>query len=73
MRLDGATSLKFALQAVQRGTGHAALCAMECVAADFDGDVIITYGDMPRLRAATISAFIGAHRQQRRRPVFHLR
>ncbi len=60
--LDGATTLKFALQAVQRGTGHAALCAMECVAADFDGDVIITYGDMPRLRAATISAFIGAHR-----------
>ena len=57
--LDGATTLKFALQAVQRGTGHAALCAMECVAADFDGDVIITYGDMPRLRAATISAFIG--------------
>jgi bifunctional UDP-N-acetylglucosamine pyrophosphorylase / glucosamine-1-phosphate N-acetyltransferase len=61
----GGSSIKFALQAVQRGTGHAALCAMECLPAAFGGDVLITYGDMPRLQADTIASFIRAHRQSR--------
>jgi bifunctional UDP-N-acetylglucosamine pyrophosphorylase/glucosamine-1-phosphate N-acetyltransferase len=60
---DRASSLRFALQAVQRGTGHAALCAMESLPADFDGEVIISYGDMPRLQAATIANFVAAHRR----------
>ncbi len=55
-------SLKFALQATQRGTGHAALCAMGSLPTDFDGDVVITYGDMPRLQAATIAEFVRTHR-----------
>src|SRR5271170_6952240 len=60
---DCVNSLKFALQAAQRGTGHAALCAMDGLPADFNGDVVITYGDMPRLQAATIVDFVRAHRR----------
>jgi bifunctional UDP-N-acetylglucosamine pyrophosphorylase / glucosamine-1-phosphate N-acetyltransferase len=60
---ENATSLGFALQEVQRGTGHAALCAMECLPAAFEGDVLITYGDMPRLQASTIASLVRAHRQ----------
>jgi bifunctional UDP-N-acetylglucosamine pyrophosphorylase / glucosamine-1-phosphate N-acetyltransferase len=58
-------SIRFALQAVQRGTGHAALCAMDCLPPSFSGDVLITYGDMPRLQADTIAGFLRAHRQSR--------
>ncbi len=59
---QNAASLRFALQAEQRGTGHAALCAIEALPAQFHGQVLITYGDMPRLRGATVASFIGAYR-----------
>jgi bifunctional UDP-N-acetylglucosamine pyrophosphorylase / glucosamine-1-phosphate N-acetyltransferase len=61
--LDNATSLRFALQPVQRGTGHAALCGLQGLPTDFNGEVLITYGDMPRLQADTVARFIRAHRQ----------
>ncbi len=35
---------------------------MDALPADFDGDVLITYGDMPRLRAATVTSLLRAHR-----------
>jgi bifunctional UDP-N-acetylglucosamine pyrophosphorylase/glucosamine-1-phosphate N-acetyltransferase len=54
-------TLRFARQAVQRGTGHAARCAMECLPPSFVGQVLITYGDMPRLQARTIGSFLRAH------------
>jgi len=60
---DSAASLKFALQSVQRGTGNAAQCAIECLPPAFGGDVLITYGDMPRLRSDTVAKFIRSHRQ----------
>ncbi len=60
---EGVSSLKFARQEVQRGTGHAALCAMDCLPGAFSGEVLITYGDMPRLQADTIASLIRAHRQ----------
>jgi bifunctional UDP-N-acetylglucosamine pyrophosphorylase/glucosamine-1-phosphate N-acetyltransferase len=57
-----AVSLRFALQAEQHGTGHAARCAMDALPQSFHGDVLITYGDLPRLRGATVGRFIQAHR-----------
>ena len=45
--------LSFALQAEQRGTGHAVLCALPALA-EHPGDVLILSGDVPRLRAATL-------------------
>jgi bifunctional UDP-N-acetylglucosamine pyrophosphorylase/glucosamine-1-phosphate N-acetyltransferase len=59
----GVMGLRFALQPVQRGTGHAAMCAMDGLPAAFAGDVLISYGDMPRLQAGTIARFIAAHRR----------
>ena len=45
--------LRFAVQAEQRGTGHAVLCALPALA-EHGGDVLILSGDVPRLRAATL-------------------
>jgi bifunctional UDP-N-acetylglucosamine pyrophosphorylase/glucosamine-1-phosphate N-acetyltransferase len=49
------------LQAEQRGTGDAVRCAAG-VFAGFRGDVLILYGDVPRIRAATLRALVDAHR-----------
>jgi bifunctional UDP-N-acetylglucosamine pyrophosphorylase / glucosamine-1-phosphate N-acetyltransferase len=54
--------LQFALQEHQRGTGHAARCAMASLPRDFAGDVLITYGDLPMLTPATLMKFREAHR-----------
>ena len=45
--------VKVALQAEQLGTGHAVLQAQETLSG-FDGDVLILYGDVPLVRAATM-------------------
>ena len=42
----------FAVQTEQRGTGHAVLAAREHLGGD--GDVLVVYGDMPLLTAATL-------------------
>ena len=55
-------SLVFAMQQEQRGTGHAARCAMAALPGDFAGDVLITYGDLPMLSATTLAQFRAAHR-----------
>ena len=49
----------WAVQEEQRGTGHAALTALEAVP-DFDGDVLIINGDLPHLEAATVADFVAA-------------
>ena len=49
--------LRFARQSEQRGTGDAARRALGELPADFTGDVLIAYGDMPMLDAATLAAF----------------
>jgi|UniRef100_UPI0018E997CE bifunctional UDP-N-acetylglucosamine pyrophosphorylase/glucosamine-1-phosphate N-acetyltransferase len=46
-----------ALQAEQLGTGHAVAQAREALA-DFDGDVLILYGDVPLVEARTMRAMI---------------
>ena len=53
--------LKTVLQPEQRGTGHAVRCAMPALAG-FDGDVLVLYGDVPRIRTATLQALVDAHR-----------
>ena len=54
--------LTFALQAEQRGTGHAARCGMTAIPRDFAGDILITYGDLPMLSPSTLTTFRAAHR-----------
>lgn len=49
-----------AVQDPPLGTGHAVLAAREALAG-FDGDVVVTYGDVPLLKAADIApVFAGA-------------
>jgi len=55
--------LKFVTQEPQRGTGDAVRCALSALPAGFSGDVLIAYGDMPRISAATMRAFLRAHRE----------
>lgn len=50
---------RFALQAEQRGTGHAVLCGLEALA-EHRGAVLILSGDVPLLRAATLEALAAA-------------
>ncbi|MCI0570250.1 MAG: bifunctional UDP-N-acetylglucosamine diphosphorylase/glucosamine-1-phosphate N-acetyltransferase GlmU [Myxococcaceae bacterium] len=52
--------LRFALQAEQRGTGHAVMAAREALAG-FDGRILILYGDTPLLREETLRALVAAH------------
>ena len=49
--------VKVALQAEQLGTGHAVLQAKEALVG-FDGDVLILYGDVPLVRAATMRGML---------------
>jgi bifunctional UDP-N-acetylglucosamine pyrophosphorylase/glucosamine-1-phosphate N-acetyltransferase len=51
--LAGFSGLAYAVQAEQRGTGHAVLCALPALAGH-TGDVLILSGDVPRLRAETL-------------------
>lgn len=48
-----------AVQEQQLGTGHAAVCAREALS-DFDGTLIVTYGDHPLFTAATFEASFAA-------------
>jgi bifunctional UDP-N-acetylglucosamine pyrophosphorylase/glucosamine-1-phosphate N-acetyltransferase len=54
--------LNFAIQREQRGTGDAVRCAITELPNDFTGKVLIGYGDMPLLSAASLTAFVQAHR-----------
>jgi bifunctional UDP-N-acetylglucosamine pyrophosphorylase/glucosamine-1-phosphate N-acetyltransferase len=54
---------RFALQEPQRGTGEAARCGLDQLPANFTGDVLITYGDMPTIKSSTLRAFLDAHRK----------
>jgi bifunctional UDP-N-acetylglucosamine pyrophosphorylase/glucosamine-1-phosphate N-acetyltransferase len=58
------TNARFALQEPQRGTGDAARCGLSQLPANFTGDVLITYGDMPAIKSSTLRAFLDAHRKR---------
>jgi bifunctional UDP-N-acetylglucosamine pyrophosphorylase / glucosamine-1-phosphate N-acetyltransferase len=57
---DGAIAL--ALQAEQRGTGHAVLCGLEVVPADAEA-VLVLYGDVPNLQPDTVRRLVDETRQ----------
>lgn len=59
------SSVSFALQKEQRGTGHAVLCAMPEIPETTE-NVIILCGDVPLLRAGTIRALLADHVKENR-------
>ncbi len=52
-----------AVQEPQKGTGHAVQCARAALG-DFEGDILVCYGDMPLMRRATYESLIHTHRQE---------
>ncbi|MDX2167546.1 MAG: bifunctional UDP-N-acetylglucosamine diphosphorylase/glucosamine-1-phosphate N-acetyltransferase GlmU [Deltaproteobacteria bacterium] len=61
LRATCGTGITFAVQAEPRGTGHAVLAA-EAALGDFDGSLLLLYGDLPLLRAETLQRLCDAHR-----------
>lgn len=59
LRARFGTEVEIAVQAEQRGTGHAVRCGMEPLAS-FEGDVAILCGDVPLLEKDAISALVAA-------------
>jgi bifunctional UDP-N-acetylglucosamine pyrophosphorylase/glucosamine-1-phosphate N-acetyltransferase len=60
----GAADVTFALQAEQKGTGHALLCAREALGnGGFRGTALVLCGDVPLLRPETLWRLADAHRQ----------
>ncbi len=53
----------FALQEPQLGTGHAFLAAREAIG-DGEADLLLLYGDIPLLRAATLRQLLTRHRDE---------
>lgn len=54
----------FAVQEPQLGTGHAVSCAKDLIE-DFDGTVLVCYGDMPLIPQAVYQDLIQCHQQQK--------
>ena len=57
---DDLPKITTAIQDEQKGTGHACACALE-VTGPLSGTVIVTYGDVPLLRPATLQALADTH------------
>lgn len=57
------SSVLFAEQSEQLGTGHAVACAGETLAG-FRGTVLILCGDVPLIRSSTLTAMLEAHEQK---------
>jgi bifunctional UDP-N-acetylglucosamine pyrophosphorylase/glucosamine-1-phosphate N-acetyltransferase len=55
-------SVRFVVQEQQLGTGHALLQALPQLAGA-TGDLLLLYGDVPLLTAATLSALLARHRE----------
>jgi bifunctional UDP-N-acetylglucosamine pyrophosphorylase / glucosamine-1-phosphate N-acetyltransferase len=49
------------VQTEQRGTGHAVQVALDALP-ELDGDVLVTYGDVPMLTTETLAALVADHR-----------
>jgi bifunctional UDP-N-acetylglucosamine pyrophosphorylase/glucosamine-1-phosphate N-acetyltransferase len=64
VREFGASGFTFALQAEQRGTGHATLAARSAVPADAR-TIVVAYGDTPLLQDATVRNLLAAHASAR--------
>lgn len=60
-RLDD--TVQTAVQEEQRGTGHAVQCGLEGIE-DLEGDVVVTYADVPMLTGATLRQLVAVHRSK---------
>jgi bifunctional UDP-N-acetylglucosamine pyrophosphorylase/glucosamine-1-phosphate N-acetyltransferase len=58
---DLGRTIETAVQEQQLGTGHAALCGLEALPADFDGVLVVTSGDTPLLDAETLADLVASH------------
>jgi bifunctional UDP-N-acetylglucosamine pyrophosphorylase/glucosamine-1-phosphate N-acetyltransferase len=56
----GDAEVEWVVQAEQRGTGHAVLCAAPALE-DFAGTLLVVCGDTPLLRAATLNDLLAQH------------
>jgi bifunctional UDP-N-acetylglucosamine pyrophosphorylase/glucosamine-1-phosphate N-acetyltransferase len=64
--LDGVTTtldrkVTTAVQAEQKGTGHAVSCGLAELPGPLTGTVIVTYGDVPLLETETLKALLAEH------------
>lgn len=59
------STVEWAYQAEQLGTGHAVMQA-ENLLVDFDGSILILCGDTPLITAATLTRLISSHRESGR-------
>lgn len=50
-----------ALQAEQKGTGHAVQCCVDTLGADFEGHILVCCGDMPLMKRETYQALVNTH------------
>lgn len=58
----GNAPAQFALQTEQLGTGHAVMAARDQLSGR-EGDVIVLFGDTPRIKTETLRKLVDAHRQ----------
>lgn len=59
-----APGVRTAVQAEQRGTGHAVQCGLAGLDdVTLAGEVIVTYGDVPMLTGDTLAALVATHRE----------
>jgi UDP-N-acetylglucosamine diphosphorylase/glucosamine-1-phosphate N-acetyltransferase len=63
--VSGLGAFSYAYQKEQRGTGHAVLCALPHLP-DHCREVIILCGDVPLIKAETLSALINLHAKEKR-------
>ena len=50
-----------AVQAEQKGTGHAVSCALATLPTELTGTVLVSYGDVPLLDTATLGSLLAEH------------
>ncbi|MDI3472377.1 MAG: bifunctional UDP-N-acetylglucosamine pyrophosphorylase / glucosamine-phosphate N-acetyltransferase [Thermotogaceae bacterium] len=54
--------IKVFIQPELLGTGHAVMCAEDFL--NFDGDLLILYGDVPNIKAETLEKMLSKHREE---------
>ena len=61
---EDAPDVTTAVQAEQKGTGHAVACGLEGLG-ELHGEVVVTYGDVPMLTGETLQQMVEVHRERR--------
>lgn len=54
--------IKIFIQPELLGTGHAVMCARDFL--NFDGDLLILYGDVPNIKAETLKKMLSKHKEE---------